>query len=140
MQWPLNRDIIYRDFESEIFTLPLHDESIPPEHYNKTSASESLIEVLSEELRRRSSTQGREIKILPPKQMLQRFLILLAHVKLVIRLKFCWTRFGKLSAYCIGQNKYQKSMLRFSPISIDLTTKFTWQMTINRKQQNLRSI
>ena len=77
----MNRDIIYRDFESEIFTLPLHDESIPPEHYNKTSASESLIEVLSEELRRRSSTQGREIKILPPKQMLQIFLILLAHVK-----------------------------------------------------------
>ena len=77
----MNRDIIYRDFESEIFTLPLHDESIPPEHYNKTSASESLIEVLSEELRRRSSTQGREIKILSPKQMLQRFLILLAHVK-----------------------------------------------------------
>ena len=53
----------------------------PWEFCERTVASESPTEILSEDLLSGMSTQERAIKILPPKQMLQRLAMLLAQVK-----------------------------------------------------------
>ena len=58
----------------------LPDHSILSEYYDKISASEYQIKNLSEVLQPRASTQENGIKLLPLKQMLERFLILISKV------------------------------------------------------------
>ena len=75
------REMIYSVFENEIFSSPyimiqFHQDIIIKHQYQNL-----LIRILSEDLQPRGSTEGRGIKILPPEQMLQRLLILLAQVK-----------------------------------------------------------
>ena len=54
------------------------------------------------------ATQGTGLKILTPKQMLQRLPVALAQVKAGNNLESLLMKFGKLFIFCINQNKSLK--------------------------------
>ena len=56
------------------------DQSFLSEWFGKTLKSDSQVETLSDDLPQIKSTQGKQIKILPPRQMLQRSPIALAEI------------------------------------------------------------
>ena len=77
------REIFFNGLRSGIFLLILHDDSIftPPKYYDRTSTSESLSKILSEDLQPTKSIQKKGIKVSPLNQMPQRLPIILEKVK-----------------------------------------------------------